>query len=139
MPIGRYFAFMGSVLLALLLVADFYLPKPPALEPARREAQVSGIRIASAAKLPELIVFDTTQPTIVPPPAPVMAAAATAAPPELNIQSLPRDAFALATPVSKPSTIPVRKKVRVAKRQKFNRLAAYQQPTQSPTFWRRGW
>jgi hypothetical protein len=124
-------------LLALLFVADWYLPKPAALEPGRREAQVSGIRIASAAKLPERIVYDTSQPTIVPPPAPTAVAAA--APPELKIQSLPRDAFALATPVSKPSTIPVRKKVRVAKRQKLNRLAAYQQPAQPQPFWRPGW
>jgi hypothetical protein len=137
MPILRYIGFVGSVLVALLFAADWYLPKPVAAEPARREAQASGIRIASMAKLPERIVYDTTQPTIVPPPAPVVAAAA--AVPEAKIPSLPRDAFALATPVSKPSTIPVRKKVRVAKRQNFNRLAAYQQPAQPPMFWRPTW
>jgi hypothetical protein len=141
MPILRYFGFVGSVLVALLLVADWYLPKPVAAEPARREAQASGIRIASTAKLPERIVFDTTQPTIVPPPAPVVAGVAVpvAAAAEAKIQSLPRDAFALATPVSKPSTIPVRKKVRVAKRQNLNRVAAYQQPAQPPMFWRPTW
>jgi hypothetical protein len=28
MPLGRYFAFIGSVLLALLFLADWYLPQP---------------------------------------------------------------------------------------------------------------
>jgi hypothetical protein len=138
MPILRYIGFVGSVLVALLLVADWYLPKPVAAEPARREAQANGIRIASMAKLPERIVYDTTQPTLVPPPAPVVAAAA-AAPAEAKIPSLPRDAFALATPVSTPSTIPVRKKARTAKRQNLNRLAAYQQQAQPPAFWRPAW
>jgi hypothetical protein len=127
------------VLVALLFVADWYLPKPVAAEPARREAQASGIRIASTAKVPDRIVYDTTQPTIVPPPAPLVAAVAPAAPAEAKIPSLPRDAFALATPVQTPSTIPVRKKARVAKRQNYNRLAAIQQPAPPAMFWRPTW
>jgi hypothetical protein len=142
MPILRYIGFVGSLLVALLFAADWYLPKPAASEPTRREAQVTGIRIASTAKMPERIVYDTTQPTLVPAPAPVVAAVAPVAnaiPAEAKIPSLPRDAFALATPISKPLSIPVRKKVRVAKRHNLNRVAAYQQPAQSPMFWRPTW
>jgi hypothetical protein len=127
---------VGSVLLALMVAADWYLAQPAA--PTAREAQVTGIRIASTAKLPDRIVFDTTQPTIVPPPAAVVATIAPI-PAEVKIQSLPREAFALATPVSKASTIPVRKKIRVAKRRNLNRLAAYQQPVPQPMLWRPTW
>jgi len=134
MPLLRYFTVMGSVLLGLMLLADWYLPKP--VEPARHEARVSGIRIASQQKLPERVVYDTTLPTIVPPPQPEVAVVAA------PLANLPREAFALATPVSKPVAAPVRKKPKVAsrtvKRQNFQRLAAVQsRPVQSG--WPTGW
>ncbi|SCB54082.1 hypothetical protein GA0061098_102337 [Bradyrhizobium shewense] len=58
MPIIRYFVFVGGVLLALLFAADRYLPAPG--EPAATaDPDRTIIRIASARKLPEKIVFDT--------------------------------------------------------------------------------
>jgi hypothetical protein len=72
MPIVRYFLFVGIFLLGLLLVADRYLPKPG-------ESFASGdvdrtiIRIHSARPLPEKILFDTTNPPVVPPPNPIAA------------------------------------------------------------------
>lgn len=66
MPLGRYFAFTGSVLLALLFVADWYMPKLSS-EPTRAGVDKSIIRIQSGHKWPEAIVFDTNLPAIPPP------------------------------------------------------------------------
>jgi hypothetical protein len=67
MPIGRYIAWVGASLLALLFVVDWYLPKSSP-EPARDAINRPVIRIASIQHPPERIVIDTSQPTIVPPP-----------------------------------------------------------------------
>jgi hypothetical protein len=64
MPLARYFFYVGGVLLALLLVLDAYLPKPPVAE--RVNANLPVIRIHSERKWPERIVFDTSLPTIIP-------------------------------------------------------------------------
>lgn len=118
MPIGRYFAFAGSLLLALLFFADWYLPKPAA-EPSRREAYTAGIRIASTTKWPERVVFDTSLPTIVPPPPTSVEA-------DAAVAHEPRDSFALlATPVVQRAPVVVRKAVRTSKRRSLDRVAAY--------------
>lgn len=67
MPIGRYFLCVGSVLLAVLFLADWYLP-PPEAGRASSEGDRYNIRIHSSHKWPKAVVFDTTLPTIVPPP-----------------------------------------------------------------------
>lgn len=67
MPLGRYFVFVGSLLLALLFLADWYFPKLVAM-PARADVDRTIIRLHSAHRWPEAIVFDTSLPTIVPPP-----------------------------------------------------------------------
>ncbi len=126
MPLGRYLAVAGSLLLALLFFSDWYLPKPVAATP-HRDAQVSGIRITSIAKLPERIVIDTTLPTIEPPPTPVTAA-------DAPVARSPRDSFALLEPpapaaaASVAAAKPVHKKRKVAKRQhpgQVNQVASY--------------
>lgn len=66
MPLLRYFFLVGGALLALLFAADAYLPKSPVIERATATADLSMIRIRSDRKWPERIVFDTTQPAIVP-------------------------------------------------------------------------
>ena len=66
MPILRYITWVGTALLALLLLADWQLPKPLpefAGDPIRPV-----IRITSIQQPPERIIIDTSQPTIVPPP-----------------------------------------------------------------------
>src|SRR6476646_10388836 len=68
MPLGRYFAVIGSVLLALLFLADRYLPQPAAT-PHRAHVDRTVIRLQSDHRWPERIVIDTSLPTIVPPPA----------------------------------------------------------------------
>ena len=60
MPVTRYFLWVGSVLLALLFVADACLPKLPARKAAASPTSV--IRIYSERERPERIVFDTSAP-----------------------------------------------------------------------------
>jgi hypothetical protein len=66
MPIVRYITWVGTSLLALLFVANWFLPALP--EPTHEAIERPVIRIASIQQLPERIVIDTSQPTIVPPP-----------------------------------------------------------------------
>ena len=63
MPVARYFAYTGSVLLALLFLLDWYLPSP-AIEPARADIDRSIIRLQSRHKWPSAIAFDTSQPAM---------------------------------------------------------------------------
>jgi hypothetical protein len=68
MPIARYIVWVGASLLALLFVANWFLPEYSAA-PASEASNRPIIRIASVQQPPERIVIDTSQPTIVPPPA----------------------------------------------------------------------
>jgi hypothetical protein len=73
-PIAKYFVFVGSALFILLLTADWFLPEPAAVFPDRQKyIDRASIRIKSMRKWPEKIVFDTSQPTIVPVAAPMVA------------------------------------------------------------------
>jgi hypothetical protein len=67
MPVGRYFALVGATLLALLYVADWFLPKSP-VEPIADASAKPVIRIASVQQPPERIIIDTSRPTITPRP-----------------------------------------------------------------------
>jgi hypothetical protein len=93
MPLRGYFLWVGGVLLALLLVADAWLPKLPARATARTQPPL--IRIHSDQKWPERVVYDTSAPMV------RLAAAASAvdsgnsAQPEIaNIAPNVREAFA---------------------------------------------
>ena len=66
MPIARYFIFVGGTLAALLLIAGWCLPTPPAMFANQLAIDRSIIRIKSARKWPEKVVLDTSQPTITP-------------------------------------------------------------------------
>jgi hypothetical protein len=62
MPLVQYFGWVGSVLLAALFAASWWLPgnfpdAPPAGAPLRESIH---IRIRSDHKWPERVVFDTT-------------------------------------------------------------------------------
>jgi hypothetical protein len=67
MPILRYIVWVGTSLLALLFVANWFLPDPPQ-EAAHETIEKPVIRIASVQRPPESVFIDTDQPTIVPPP-----------------------------------------------------------------------
>jgi len=118
-PIGRYIAFVGSLLLAVLFIADWYLPMAPTQSVNSWEAEPI-IRIKSDRKWPERIVFDTSAPIIVPQTAPVVA--------DAPVTNPPREAFALLNaPVPEVSVtpLPVRTKRKVAKRAPHSRWTAY--------------
>jgi hypothetical protein len=88
MPVVRYIAWVGASLLALLFIADWYLPKSlpePAADPIDRPI----IRIASVQQPPERVVYDTSQSTIVPPPTLVGPTIADEQPPLQSYTSAP--------------------------------------------------
>jgi hypothetical protein len=100
MPLARYFVFVGGALMALLFAFDLFSPKAVADNSVQSAATVdkSTLRIKSEQKWPERIVFDTTQPTIVPKVAqtqPAQAEAALPAPaPEFTATARVRETFA---------------------------------------------
>jgi hypothetical protein len=135
MPLGRYFAYTGGVLLALIFLIDWFLPRPVA-DPAHVDVDHPTIRIHSMHKWPGAVVYDTSQPTIVP-PAPAVAAEAPAPPvvAEAPAESAPREAFAMA-PKTEPAPAAatpaaaskhVTRRVRVA-RNPAARIASYDRP-----------
>ena len=94
MPLAAYFWKVGAVLLALLFVADYWLPRAPTVDQAATDRPA--IRIHSDRKWPERIVFDTQSPVIV-------AAAPVAEPPVTVAQSPVANSFAM---LPKPDTRP---------------------------------
>ena len=134
-PLGRYVLFVGSVLLALLLFAGSYLPQPTESSDGR-EARVdkSVIRISSAHRWPEKVVYDTTQPTFVPP---AVVAAAEAPTPGLPANA--REAFAkiaVVTPSTKSLPVAVQPKRKLKRRPPEARIVAYREPSYG---WSPGW
>ena len=83
MPIGRYMAWVGTALFALLFVTNWFLPQSLA-DPLGDEINRPVIRIASIQQSPERIVIDTNLPTIVPPPTPSADATANEPPEQVR-------------------------------------------------------
>jgi len=73
MPIFRYFMYVGGALFALLFALNLALPGAPAESIVTSSNEAPLIRIRSDRKLPERVVLDTSQTTIVA-PAPVKTA-----------------------------------------------------------------
>ena len=120
MPIGRYIALVGSLLLAMLFIANWLLPMDPTLSATSEQADKPIIRIKSDRKWPERIVFDTSAPTIVPQKSPVIA--------DAPVPNPPREAFALLgaqVPAVSKTPLPVRTERKVAKRAPHPWRAAY--------------
>jgi hypothetical protein len=120
MPIGRYIAWVGTSLLALLFVADWFLPKSLP-EPAHEASNKPVIRIASIQQPPERIIIDTSQPTIVPPPTAVADA--------ISGEPSPLQSYASAAPP--PTVVDVDKKKRKVTKRKGPKVAPYQKPLAS--------
>jgi len=66
MPLIRYFSFVGSALVLLLIGLGWCFPQP-ATAPLGSVSNGPNIRIASAEQLPERVLIDTSLPTIMPP------------------------------------------------------------------------
>ena len=88
MPLARYFLWVSSALLAVLLIAHWYLPELPDADKASVVPPL--VRIQSEQKWPERIVYDTSRETIV--TAPPANAQSDIAPPAPVATA--RDAFA---------------------------------------------
>jgi len=96
---------VGCVLVALLLAANWIWPDEPKAPPTQAASTESPfeqtIRIQSARRWPEKIVFDTNQPTIVPPPAPRVASLPPPPPPAPVVaDNSPLDARAQLKPLA---------------------------------------
>ena len=139
MPIARYFLFVGGVLLALLLAVDALFPQQ-AVMASRGASSVDKtvVRIRSDQKLPERVVYDTSLPTIVPPPAvtaqvtaPVVApsAPAVAASADATAQARVRETFAQFVPAEAKKPEPqAQRKRKVAKSRPAPSMQIAQQP-----------
>jgi hypothetical protein len=119
MPIGRYIAWVGTSLLALLFLADWYFPKSSP-QPQRDANNLPIIRIASVRQPPERVVIDTSRPTIVPTPL------ADAAP----VEPSPLQSYASTTPP--PGVIDDDKKRRKGIKRQGPKVASYHPPSASP-------
>jgi hypothetical protein len=119
MPLARYFVFAGGGLMALLFVADFFSPKAVAESGIHSAGPVdkTTLRIRSEQKLPERIVFDTTQRTIVPKAAQTAQAElpGPAPAPEITASARVRETFAQFSPAEPKKADTVVKKKKTAK------------------------
>lgn len=66
MPLMKYFGFVGSALVLLLIGISWCFPRQ-AIGPSGSDAERPVIRISSAERAPERVIIDTSLPTIVPP------------------------------------------------------------------------
>ena len=98
MPVARYFLYVGGVLLALLFLFDATQPKLPVVDRTNVAAIDTSpvVRIQSDRKWPEKVVYDTSLPTIVPPPVVQAAMPAPVAAPvaEMSAKARVRESFA---------------------------------------------
>lgn len=129
MPLLQFFSFAGAALLALLFVADSYLPKPA----ERHEAQRSyTIRVASDRVGPEAVTFSGNPVHF------AVADAVTVAPQVANASpepsKSPRDAMAqLTSAANTPAVEPARP----AKRKHVKRRVRTQEPPETAAGWTR--
>jgi hypothetical protein len=128
-PVARYFVVVGSALAALLLIASWYWPAPPAIITDRPQVGTTvAIRIKSERKWPEKIEFDTSQPTIVPPAVEVSSVAEPPAlrPPEGTTGKPSLEALAQLNPDTRLSAtrhLAAQTKRRFARTHRSNRVA----------------
>jgi hypothetical protein len=123
-PVGRYFFFVGSLLLPLLSFGNRYLADDTSqnFRQEAGDADKAIIRINSAHKWPDRIVFDTSLPTIIVTPPEQQTANAPGARPST-------EAFAqVIAPLPKLTEKPVRSTIKrkvVARRASVGRTAAF--------------
>jgi hypothetical protein len=133
MPIFKYFVFVGGFLIAALLIAAPYLPAEVPQSKSGGEPVV--INIKSNRKWPEKIVYDTSLPTMGPPPPPANVIDEAPSSPLVDTPIYqPNDAMAEMTPSApaierhKAKVAAAPKKVRVAKKSFKQKLAQHRTP-----------
>lgn len=67
MPFMKYFGYVGSVLVILMIGIGWWFPQPQP-DPVATDQERPAIRITSVENPPERVLIDTSLPTIVPPP-----------------------------------------------------------------------
>jgi hypothetical protein len=92
MPLARYFVYVGGVLLVLLFIADFSLPKSPLSETTL--PHFPRIVIASEQRWPERVVFDTSVQMNIPAPLATSGAEIPAPPLAADVSVKARQALA---------------------------------------------
>jgi hypothetical protein len=125
MPLARYFLGVGGALLAVLLVAHWFLPELPDAEKASVAPPL--VRIQSEQKWPERIVYNTSRETV----APALAASEQPdiAPPAVaDVLATARDAFAEAPPSDASKTQSADQKKPDAKPQAKRKVARRRAP-----------
>lgn len=119
MPVARYFLFVGGVLLALLLAIDALVPQQAVVaSQAAPSVDKTVVRIRSDQKPPERVVYDTSLPTIVPPPTMTAQAVAPLVPAagDATAQTRVRETFAQYVPAEAKKPEPqVQRKRKIAK------------------------
>lgn len=119
MLVARYFMYVGGALLALLLMIGFIAPREAAVAVQDGPGtDKTTIRIHSAQKLPERVVYDTSAPTVAPPAPSAQIAAADPAPVvDATAQARVRETFAQLVPPApkKPEAQPAPKKRKIAR------------------------
>jgi len=136
MPVARYFLFVGGVLLALLLAIDALVPQQAVVaSQAAPSVNKTVVRIRSDQKLPERVVYDTSLPTIVPPPvatAQVTAPVATPSAPavaDATAEARVRETYAQLVPAEAKKPEPqAQRKRKVAKSRPAPLMQIAQQP-----------
>ena len=135
MPVARYFLFVGGVLLALLLAIDALVPQQAVVaSQAAPSVDKTVVRIRSDQKPPERVVYDTSLPTIVPPPAVTAQAVAplrrlAAASADATAQARVRETFAQFVPAEAKKPEPqVQRKRKIAKSRPAPPMQFAQQP-----------
>jgi hypothetical protein len=131
-PLTRYFMFVGGVLLALMLVADWYWQDPPPMaSPPPIDETI--LRIRSAHKWPQRVVLDTT--------APIDARPSPTAMTETAIPSAPRPAMKALAQANAPQMQTAKRKSSARARYKYPgrggpvRFAVNPMPSAWPAGW----
>jgi hypothetical protein len=130
-PLGRYLLVVGSFLLAMLFVAEWYFPNPAQMQDYGSPLDETALRIQSARKWPQRIQFDTAARMLAPSTA---SAAAAAAPQDPN-----RKAFAEMPPPEKTAMAAAPKPKPRLRRRRNPDVPARYAVNPAPQNWAWGW
>ncbi|MCA6109999.1 hypothetical protein [Bradyrhizobium cenepequi] len=128
MPVGRYIAWVGASLLVLMYIVDWCSPQSLTEAPGD-PVERPAIRIASVERPPELVVIDTSLPTIVPPPTLAEPVTTSEPPPVRTLATAPSPPVrALAAAPPPPPAVEVEKKTKKVVKRQAPKVAALQPP-----------
>jgi hypothetical protein len=147
MPVFRYFLYVGAALVVMLFAINAYAPQPPAPVQANAPGfDHTSIRITSNRVPEDPIVYDTSQPTIVPPRVQVAEAkpveSRTAATKDIRVEAMAQIDTPPKPAVSKPKPKPRKIARHEYPRQHYQQYAqrqAWAQQSFFPNFFGSSW